>query len=351
MAKISKEEKAAHCPQELGACSNQGTAGIPFKEFKSVVAKLRHAFTCTPAGVGLLSPCSCPPVCPNFIYHHNCKVLHALEGCPTLLRESTQHPTQCCKLICGWSDFIGIVDAPGHCLGGVIFGESLDCTTTVFRWEWPDDIKVNMILFQNPKGTITNSDLEIVGPLILWLAMEGVCGDLQEKQVTLFTVNSPPPPVGWVRRLASKCSLVAKHLVQVLSLRLKSQRVCLLTTMHIEGQQNAISVIPFRLFGSNPSWKCDTEDELLTMFNCTSPLPFWQLWMVFHPNFTLVTHVILALRMTPDAFCSGRLEMTSQGSKTRWQNWCTYVKPTGVNPYLQHTPFQTRVRCLTGFAA
>jgi hypothetical protein len=180
--------------------------------------------------------------------------------------------------------------------------------------------------------------------------MEGVCGDVQEEQVTLFTVNSPPP-VGWVRRLASKCSLVAKHLVQVLALRLKSQRVCLLTTMHIEGQQNAISDIPFRLFGSNPAWKCDTDDELLTLFNCTFPLPCWQLWMVFHPNFTLVTHVILALRMTPDAFCSGRLETTSQGSKTRWQNWCAYVKPTGVNPYLQHTPFQTRVRCLTGFAA
>jgi hypothetical protein len=35
-----------------------GTAGIPFKEFESVVAKLWHAFTCIPAGVGLLLPCN-----------------------------------------------------------------------------------------------------------------------------------------------------------------------------------------------------------------------------------------------------------------------------------------------------
>jgi hypothetical protein len=40
-------------------CSGkQGMAGIPFKEFESVVAKLRHAFTCIPAGVELLSPCN-----------------------------------------------------------------------------------------------------------------------------------------------------------------------------------------------------------------------------------------------------------------------------------------------------
>ncbi len=130
MAKISEEEKLLTVLKGWV----HATAGIPFKEFKSVVAKLRHAFTCPPAGVGLLSPCNRPPVCPNFVYlYHNRKVLHALEGCPTLLWELTQHPTQCCKLICGWPDFIGIVDAPGHCLGGVIFGESLDCTTMVFR--------------------------------------------------------------------------------------------------------------------------------------------------------------------------------------------------------------------------
>jgi hypothetical protein len=36
----------------------QGMAGIPFNKFESVTAKLRHAFTCIPARVGLLSPCN-----------------------------------------------------------------------------------------------------------------------------------------------------------------------------------------------------------------------------------------------------------------------------------------------------
>jgi hypothetical protein len=36
----------------------RGTAGIPFKEFESTVAKIRHAFTCIPMGSVLLSSCN-----------------------------------------------------------------------------------------------------------------------------------------------------------------------------------------------------------------------------------------------------------------------------------------------------
>jgi hypothetical protein len=55
-------------------------------------------------------------------------------------------------------------------------------------------------------------------------------------------------------------------------------------------------------------------------------------------------------RLVDDAFCSGQLEATAQGRATCWRNWCAYVQPLGVDPYLDHTPFETQVRCLTGFA-
>ncbi len=60
----------------------------------------------------------------------------------------------------------------------------------VFRWQWPEDIRSQIKTFENPKGTITNSDLEMAGLLLLWLAMEEVCGPLQEKQIALFSVVS-----------------------------------------------------------------------------------------------------------------------------------------------------------------
>ncbi len=230
----------------------RGTAGMPFKEFESVMAKLWHAFTCIPAGVGLLSPCNrILKLHPAFLYlHKNRKVLNAIKGCQSLLQESTLAPTQCRELKCGWPDYIGIVDASSYGVGGVVFGELSACTPTVFRWQWPEEIHANIKTLQNRMGTICNPDLEMAGLLMLWLAVEGVCGLLQEKLITLFCNNSPS--IGWATCLPSKQSMVAKHLIQVLAMHLKIHWACPLTPMHIEGKRNAIADIPLRLFGSNP---------------------------------------------------------------------------------------------------
>ncbi len=171
----------------------RGSLGIPFGKFESTVAKIRHAFTSIPTGRGLLSPCNrLLRQCPDYVYlRRNWNILTALEGCWTLLRESTNEPTRCRELVAGWPDYIGIVDASGHGVGGVIFGELSACTPVVFRWEWPDDIKQDIISLTNPTGRLTNSDLEMAGLVILWLVIEGVCHNLREKWVTLFSDNSP----------------------------------------------------------------------------------------------------------------------------------------------------------------
>jgi hypothetical protein len=54
----AKREKLQTVLKGWVCSGKRGTVGIPFKEFESVAAKLRHAFTCIPAGVGLLSPCN-----------------------------------------------------------------------------------------------------------------------------------------------------------------------------------------------------------------------------------------------------------------------------------------------------
>jgi hypothetical protein len=72
--------------------------------------------------------------------------------------------------------------------------------------------------------------------------MEEVCHPLSEKRVALFSDNSPT--VSWVTRLASRQSLIAEHLVQVLALRLKVNKASPITALHIEGKQTAISDVP-----------------------------------------------------------------------------------------------------------
>jgi hypothetical protein len=65
----------------------------------------------------------------------------AIMGCWMLLRESSDSPTRCRKLVGGWPDYIGVCDASSHGIGGVVFRKNKACTPTVFRWEWPQDIK------------------------------------------------------------------------------------------------------------------------------------------------------------------------------------------------------------------
>ena len=142
-------------------------------------------------------------------------------------------------------------DASAHGVGGVIFGEGSACVPTVFRLEWPDDVKAD-VKPRNPEGRITNSDLECAGLLFLWLVMEAILPleALRVAHVALFSDNQPT--VSWVERFAARGSLVADQLLRVLALRMHKARVSPLTTMHIAGSRNQMTDIPSRSFGSEP---------------------------------------------------------------------------------------------------
>jgi hypothetical protein len=227
---------------------------IPFKEFESIVARLRHTFIALPGGRGLLSPCNRllklrPPV---VFLHWNKPLCLAISNCRTIFKESTSCPMRCSELVAGWPDFVWGVDASRHGVGGVIVGELAACPPSVFRLQWPPDISENVVLEKNRREKITNLDLELAGLVLLWLMMEHICGPLCKKRVTLFSNNSPT--ISWVQRMASRSSLVAEQLIRVLALRFNIQKVCPIISLHIAGDQNSMTNIPSRLFGSKKQW-------------------------------------------------------------------------------------------------
>jgi hypothetical protein len=74
-----------------------------------------------------------------------------------------------------------VVDDPGyigHCdasklgAGGVWLSGTRTLSPIVWRVEWPEDIRNNVVSFDNPSGTITNSDLEMAGMLLHFLVLE-----------------------------------------------------------------------------------------------------------------------------------------------------------------------------------
>jgi hypothetical protein len=83
-----EEEKRAKLLTILHSWLRAGSLnrGIPFGEFESVIAKLRHAFTALPGGRGLLSPCNrllkrLPPV---VYFHCNASLHAAISNCRTI---------------------------------------------------------------------------------------------------------------------------------------------------------------------------------------------------------------------------------------------------------------------------
>jgi hypothetical protein len=270
--------------------------GIAFEEFRTTLSKLQHAFLMVPAGRGLLSAfyrvlAKQPPI----VYlHKNTNLYYAVKDCRTFLHDTIGSPTKCRNLVTGWPDYVGITDASGHGLGGVIVGENKEVPPTVFRLQWPSDISSNIISDDNPQGTITNSDLEMAGLLMLWLVMEAVC-KVENAHVALFSDNSPT--VHWVQRMAAKHSTIAMQLIRALALRLQLAKASPLTPMHIAGVNNSLTDIPSRSFGSEPAWHCTNDDQLLMLFNSTFPLPHQGSWTVFHLSSEIATRVISILRM------------------------------------------------------
>ncbi len=89
--------------------------------------------------------------------------------------------------------------------------------------------------------------------------------------VALFSDNSPS--ISWAERLASKKSLVGAQLIRALALRLRLNRCCPLTPLHVAGNQNSMADMALRLFGSTPRWHCTSDAHFALTFNTMFPLP------------------------------------------------------------------------------
>jgi hypothetical protein len=127
--------------------------------------------------------------------------------------------------------------------------------------------------------------------------MEHICGPLAEKRIALFSNNSPTK--SWVQRMACCSSLVTEQLIRVLVLHFNIQKVCPITTLHNAGDQNLMTDIPFRSFGSEQKWHFKSEHDLLTFFSQNFTLPTKNLWTVCQPTSAIATRVISILRMMP----------------------------------------------------
>jgi len=141
----------------------------------------------------------------------------------------------------------------------------------VWHVQFPDTIQCQVVSHINPRGTITNSDLEMVGLLLQWIVLEQFT-DLTHAHVTCWCDNTPT--VAWATKLLATKATNAARLLRILALRMLACQASPLTTVHTPGITNKMADFASRSFAAFPA-----EQAFLTEFHTRFPLPQQASWI------------------------------------------------------------------------
>jgi hypothetical protein len=284
------------------------------KEFESIRGRLRHACIGIPAGKGLMGPIDAALRGEQrwIRIKSNAPVRDALSDFGTLIKILGQRPTHCRELVVDIPGYVGYCDASKLGAGGVWLSGNLQLSPIVWRIQWPPDIQANVVSFQNPTGTITNSDLEMAGMLLHFLVLEHVVA-LRHVHVAAWCDNTPT--VSWTNKLSSSRSSVAGRLTRALALRIHANKASPLVSISIAGIKNTMADTASRTFSrhsANSNTFHISDKDFLQSFAASFPLQH-DSWRVFRLSNKLASRVFSELRGETSTLGSWR-RITESGS-------------------------------------
>ena len=89
---------------------------------------------------------------------------------------------------------------------------------------------------------------------------------------------------------------------------------------------------------------------MLTLLHCSMILFTAQTALLDGLLPYLCRHYERDFRAADAAYRHVKVATTQKAWQTRWRHWRAYVEPLGVDPELQGTNYQTRIRCISGLA-
>ncbi|KAL7545707.1 hypothetical protein ACHAWF_009056, partial [Thalassiosira exigua] len=269
--------------------------GVPFNRLQKLVGKLRHASIGIPAGKYLFGPINrlmAREELDFVVWRLAPEAKQALEDWGQLIREAAREPTHVNELVPGEADYKGTLDASGEGAGGVWLPAKRELAPIVWRLRWPPEVVARLVTPDNPDGDITNSDLEMAAEVLGWLVLEAV---VSTRHAHVGVCSDNWATVSWQTRGASKRSAVANRLLRVLAIRMRVNRASPLVTRHLAGERNHLGDIPSRSFGYKAEWHFEDDNDFLTFFNTTFPLPNKNCWSGFRLSSAVSSRVICEL--------------------------------------------------------
>ena len=207
-----------------------------------------------------------------------------------MLKEISNRPTRISELVPLPPSAFGYHDASGYGAGGAwIAADHVDHrgeTTNnplLWRFEWPDDVKKALVSVENPKGTITNSDLELAGGL-MHLDIAAQAYDIRERTVLSKTDNMAT--MFWSRKGSASTDKVPAYLLRLFGIHQRFHRY-IPRYDYEPGVINILADDASRLFHL-------TNSQFLSYFNTSHSQP--KSWRLVHPTSEITTAVLSALR-------------------------------------------------------
>ena len=160
----------------------------------------------------------------------------------------------------------------------------------VWRVPFGPEISSQVVSDKNPRGRLTNSDLEMAAVLMHYMILQQQI-DLRYVRAGVFSDNTPT--VAWSKRMADKSqSPTAGRLLRGLAAMQRATRAGPFTVASIAGKSNDMADIASRSYNTAA---IVPNSPLLTHFNSHFPLPQALSWKLVHLMPTTTSLVISTL--------------------------------------------------------
>ena len=155
----------------------------------------------------------------------------------------------------------------------------------VWRLQWPPDIQTDLISLDNPKGWITNSDLELAALVLHKDTFPDICGSSNWRAP--LTGSNNTPTVSWTSKEASTINPVVANLIRIRSIVNTNSAITPAIFYH-PGHLNTMADDASRLFHfPNPTFLSFFSNKYHPE---QSPSP----WAICHPHSAVTSSVISA---------------------------------------------------------
>ena len=224
-------------------------------------------------------------------------VRHQLLDFRWLADNVSSRPTHLAEIVPTPPTYFGTVDASGRGMGGVWFPPGPPAPLSVrppkssllkhpilWRDPFPQDIVDSLITFDNPRGTITNSDLELAGSVAQDDILAQAAPSLANTTSCQFSDNSAT--VAWRTKGNATTDGPAAYLLQASALHRRHYRYRS-EVQHLKGDLNRMADDCSRL------WNLD-DHQLTTYFN--SYYPQETSWHMHHLRPEMRSALISSLR-------------------------------------------------------